>query len=69
MKLKRRPFIIIQIICAIGWLVFLVIEKLNYFEGYPTTQSELFSDLRAVFVVVSFIATLVNYKTKEDDKT
>ncbi|WP_055434738.1 hypothetical protein [Lacinutrix algicola] len=69
MKLKRHSFIIIQLVCIIGWFTFLAIEKLNYFEGYPTTSSEIFSDLKGVFVIVSFITTLINYITKENEKT
>lgn len=67
MNKRRRIFFIIQIVCLIGWIIALIIERLHYFEGYPTNRSNFYGWFRILFVIVSFITTLIYYLEKKQN--
>lgn len=56
-------------VCIIGWFTLYFIQKKHYFEGYPTQESEFYGSLKGLFVIISFVATLINFYYNKNDKT
>ena len=56
---------------ALSFVLLIIIEKLNYLEGYPTTESELFGRLSKfmtiTFFIISFYELRLVVKKKDEE--
>ncbi|WP_250433278.1 hypothetical protein [Hanstruepera flava] len=66
---KLKIINILKWLTGLGFLVFIVIEKLNFLEGYPTIESEIFDTLNKImllsFLVITFYESRILIKQKD----